>query len=798
MHPLLVVALVMQVKVEAGVRRDSSNQSRKEVSIGVTIGDDNSDRRGPPKRMPVTDDHLRTAFKSAASRALLLRARAARLSQDSALLSYDATAYIRVSAGMGFSKIGRDRLIFRHENVTRVQWQRDVGAWIDVKGARTAIPVAPEEASKETANELNDSDMTPVPYFPGQEPLLSLNGSRVVKSSVDERDLVHPLAEGAEAYYVYEAGDSVTFRLPDARAIVLRELRVRPRQAKWNVVVGSMWFDAETGQLVRAAYRFSIPMDVWAVVAEEDSTAQDEIPIWVKPLISPMRAQISAFAVEYGLYQGRFWLPRLRSAEGDAQVSFMHVPFKLEQSFKFASVNATDSLPQIQIAAAPQAPPDSLSESDREKWRDSARAVRRERRRAERDSVRQGLKSDPQSCENPDSTRLYTRRAYGGGDLKIAVRVPCDVAKLEHSPDLPKSIYDDGEEIFGSKERDALIKEALAMGAQPPFSLGAIPPTFKWGLEYTRFNRVEGFSTGALIEQPLGAGYTASLFGRIGHADGEPNGELTLSRSNLITTIRGRVYNRLVSAGDWGNPLSFGSSVSGFLFGRDEGFYYRASGVELERESASTLFSWRLFAERQRTAAVENDFSLGPKFIPNIVARTGQYAGVSARSIASKGLDPQGFRTFLDLRLESAMSDSASSVYGRGAGDLTFTQGVGHAAAALTLSAGGSAGVLPAQRRWYLGGTHTVRGQRPDTAQSGNAYWLGRLEFAASMSGVRPILFGDVGWVGERTAWRQVGRPMNGVGIGASVLDGLIRADLARGLYPQRRMRFDLYVESKF
>ena len=178
------------------------------------------------------------------------------------------------------------------------------------------------------------------------------------------------------------------------------------------------------------------------------------------------------------------------------------------------------------------------------------------------------------------------------------------MAKLEHSPELPKSIYDEGEEVFGSKERDALIKEALAMGAQPPLAIGAIPPQLKWGLEFTRFNRVEGFSTGAMLEQQLGNGYTATLLGRIGHADREPNVELTLARSNLTTTVRGRVYNRLVVANDWGNPLSFGSSLAALLFGRDEGFYYRSTGAELEWErNDGALLTWKIFAERQRTSA---------------------------------------------------------------------------------------------------------------------------------------------------------------------------------------------------
>jgi len=798
MQALLLIALVLQVRTDAGLQRDSTDSTGKRVSVGVTIGSDSTRRRREPKRVPVTEEHRRTAFKSALARSLLERARTARMAQDSALMSYAAIAYLRISAGMGFSKIGRDRLIFRHENVTHVRWHRDVGAWIDVKGSRTAIPVAPDEGQKEAEADIrDDSDMTPVPYYPGQEPLLSFNGTEVVKTHVDERDMVHPIAEGAEAYYTYAVGDSVTFRLPDGRTIELRELNVRPRQSKWNVAVGSLWFDARSGQLVRAAYRLAVPMDVWAIVDEEDPTAQDDIPVWVKPLISPMRAQVSAIAVEYGLYQGRFWLPRLRSAEGDARVSFMRVPFTFEQSFRYSSVNGLDSLPFINVAVTPE-PPDSLSEADRDKWRDSVREAGRERRRAVADSVKRGLRLPVSDCDST-GMRVVTRRAAKSSELKVAVRMPCDVTTLANSPELPKSIFDEGEEIFGSKERDALIAEALAMGAQPPFAIGAIPPTLKYGLEFTRFNRIEGLSSGVVLEQKLGAGYTASLFGRLGHADLEPNAELALSRSNLSKTIRGRAYNRLVASNDWGNPLSFGSSLSALLFGRDEGFYYRASGLELEwvRERGAFV-TWKVFAERQRTAAVENDFSLGPKFIPNIVARTGEYAGVATRVVHSRGLDPNGFRAFTDLRLESAVSDSANAMFGRGALDLTFTQGFGAFAAALTVSGGTSAGVLPAQRRWYLGGAHTVRGQRADTAQSGNAYWLGRLEAGRAMQGLRPVVFGDLGWTGDRTMWRDVGRPLSGVGVGASMLDGLIRLDLSRGLHPRKQFRLDMYVEAKF
>ena len=815
LFPILVaasVALQDPGQARADSAADSAKRREPEVSVA---GRERGERRREPKRIAVTPEHMATAFRTPFARTLLQRARTARMQQDSALQAYEATAYLRVSAGMGFSKIGRDRLIFRHENVTNVKWNRDVGAWVDVKGARTAIPIAPKEVQEEEAHEpLEDGDMVPIPYYPGQEPLLAFNSGGVVQAQVDERELVHPLAEGAEAYYTYIAGDSMSFRLPDGKIVALRELQVRPRQPKWNVAVGSLWFDLASGQLVRAAYRLAEPIDIWAQVKAEDPEDYEDIPIWVRPMLSPMRAQVSAIAVEYGLYQGRFWLPRLRLAEGHAQVSVMRVPFKFEQSYKYASVNAVMPLPAIKIRDI-YSPPDSLSPSAAEQWRlmidsikadtvrleawrDSAYEARAGRRRAERDSVRRGLKQG-MGCDST-GMRLMTRRNQDA-NLRIAVRVPCDMQALANAPELPKSIYDDGEEIFGSAERDALVKEALAMGAQPPISIGAIPPTLAWGLEFTRFNRIEGVSTGALVEQKLGGGYTARLLGRIGFADLEPNVELGVSRTNLTRTITLRGYNRLVASNDWGNPLAFGSSLSSMLFGRDEGFYYRASGAELEwmrEKPTGARFSWRLFAERQRTAEKELDRALGPAFIPNIAARAGGYAGLASRFTHSRGLDPNGFRMFTDARAEGAVSDSASAVYGRGAVDLTFTRGIGAAAAALTLSGGSSVGPVPVQRRWFLGSAHTVRGQRADTSMSGNAFWLGRLEVGTAVQGVRPLIFGDMGWTGSRELWQDIERPMSAVGVGASALDGLFRLDLARGIYPEKRTMLYLYVDAKF
>jgi hypothetical protein len=42
------------------------------------------------------------------------------------------------------------------------------------------------------------------------------------------------------------------------------------------------------------------------------------------------------------------------------------------------------------------------------------------------------------------------------------------------------------------------------------------------------------------------------------------------------------------------------------------------------------------------------------------------------------------------------------------------------------------------------------------------------------------------------------GRPMSGVGAGVSFIDGLIRFDLAKGIYPREKWRFYGYLEAKF
>jgi hypothetical protein len=781
--PFVLVAALMAAALFAGALQVQAQ----------TSADSTPAQHHGPRRVPVTAEHLSTAYRDTAARALLLRARAARLVQDSALLAYDATAYHRISLGMGFSSIGRERLAFRAEHAAHVRWQKSVGAHVELKGMRAAIPIASEGAERAVQRGMSEEMMIPIPYYPGYESLFPTGG--MAEAEVDERALIHPLAEGAEAYYVYESGDSVSIRLPSGTTVRLRELRVRPRRPTWKAVVGSFWFDARSGQLVRAAYRLSTPIEVMTAIEEEDPKSDEGIPGVVKALVSPLRAELSAASVEYALYDGRFWMPRVQTYEGHAQVTFVRVPFAMVHSFQYASVNGRDTLPHIDIAGQPlERRRDSLPASERRKRADSLRLALHQQC-----DTSGYMMQRMTAARSRDTTRE---------SLRVAYRVPCNVASLATSPELPNSIFDSNEEIFGSPDRAVLVEQALGMVAQPAWAPQR--PVVHWGLQLTRYNRIEGLSSGISVEQQLGVGYVWRAVGRLGTADAQPNVELTLARTNLSRTVGVTGYNRLVSANDWGNPLSFGSSLSALLFGRDDGFYHRATGAELTGTRAASFvdggrMAWRLFAEEQRSAVVSDAVSLGVPWLPNVDARRATYVGGAARLDHSYGFDPRGLRIVSTLRLEAAASNDTASQphrgrYARAAGDVVVSRGLGGVVlGAITLSAGSSAGDLPPQRRWFLGGAHTIRGERPDTAASGEAYWLTQGELARDFGGMRGVLFGDVGWTGTRRMLdaREFGRPMSSAGVGTSFLDGLIRVDLARGIYPRRQWRATTYVEAR-
>jgi hypothetical protein len=370
---------------------------------------------------------------------------------------------------------------------------------------------------------------------------------------------------------------------------------------------------------------------------------------------------------------------------------------------------------------------------------------------------------------------------------------------LAKSPALPTETASD-EELFDLRSAEQLAN-ALSMGLQVPWAPQL--PTIRTGSDLFRYNRIEGLSGGVEVKQVLGAGYALRAVGRIGHADLHANGELALSRTNGARTITAGVYHRLSAINpEWAGALTFGTSLPALLYGRDEGFYYRNYGVELgeRREQRRGALEYRLFVERQWTAgdsSVVNTFSFaralnGRRFASFLQAEPGDFAGVSATWSRAFLDRPGGVRLVGITRAEAA---TGTFEYARGSFESTISRPLfGRAAAALTGAIGSSMGRVPFQRGYAVGGLRTVRGQLPGT-QTGDAFWFSRAEVGTRGGAFRPVAFFDVGWAGSRKTFGQV-QPQRGAGIGFGLLDGLMRFDIARGLYPNKGWRLDLYFDA--
>ncbi len=100
----------------------------------------------------------------------------------------------------------------------------------------------------------------------------------------DVRDVPHPLAPGAAAWYDYRIADSLRITTGD-RTVDVYGVRVRPRDPAAPRVVGTLYLDRATGALVRLAITFT------------------------RSAILDRRIETLTVTLDNALIEGRFWLP---------------------------------------------------------------------------------------------------------------------------------------------------------------------------------------------------------------------------------------------------------------------------------------------------------------------------------------------------------------------------------------------------------------------------------------------------------------------------------------------------------
>ncbi len=708
------------------------------------------------------------SYADSATAALVARTRGARERNERLVTAYTATVSQRVGAGI--RALSRDRMLFRQELSATIAWKRDGPSTITVTGARQAVPVA---TGKDHLPRNLDGAFRWLVVNPAEDYLGMIGDD-------DDDGFVYPLMEGGELDYRYAIGDTTVITLATGKRIRLLQLKISPRRSDWKLMSGALWFDADTYGLVRAVFR---PARPYELRRDGDKDDMDDVPSWVNAT-----AEIKFITLEYGLYENRWWMLRYAALDAIGNMgSWLGVPVKFERTYSDYEVEGGTPPAEgstyrpagtVRDRARDTMPPDP--EADRTR--------RATRRRARNDCL--------DKAENRDQVRECWR-AGRPQDSTLVVFVPTDTLALISSETLGPPVLEMGDLITESELR-GMADAIRQMPGVPRQDRIELPHRLNALLRNARYNRVEGLSLGLSGTAQRG-GLVVDGLGRIGIADGVPNGELGVSVGGQHHRFRLGGYRRLAAMNPDTKPFGVVNSVWGVIAQRDDGDYFRTLGIELTGQSIETgWWSWRLYAERQQAAFVETSFSLPhlfdseQQFRPNSAADRADQFGAA---LTVRGSQPLSRSVHVG---GEASIEAAGGAYEFGRGSATvralLTPG-GPLALAVEASAGTSTGSVPVQGRFYLGGPATLRGYS-GAVTAGEAFWRGRVEVANAFPGIRLAAFGDVGWAGSRSAFRD-GKPLLGSGVGASILDGLIRLDLARGLRAPKGWRFDLYFDGR-
>lgn len=709
---------------------------------------------------PASPAAVAASYRDANARELVRRAREYRASTDRSVRAYHALAKQRAAAGLRTPL--RERTLYGQEIAARIDWQREGTARVELLGARTRV-VADDDDDDDAKDEARELAFDPT----DDRMRMGLLGN--------ETWIRHPLAVGSERDYRFSTGDTLTVRLSGGETVRVFELRVEPRRLDAPLVSGSLWLEDRSYGVVRTLLRLSHSLtETIRSETTRDSAGRRNTSVNVSIggdsaqstparrhrrgrgmwLLPDVRIDVRYITTEYGLVQNRWWMPTHSAVDATVTMGGFTLPARFERSWSQYRVEG-DPLPApgAPLAAAPPERPDT-----------------------------------PQVCRGNQSCTCHHGRCQ-----LVEVIVPADTAALATSPELPSPLTT-GAPLLSGKEASDLGRE-LGRVASDPWVFTR--PSVRRAPVLLRFNRVEGLSVGARQTMDFGPLAVDGTL-RIATATGEPDVEVGVRRETAERRLRLAGYRRLTAANPAERPLGLGNSLGALLWGRDNGDYFRATGVELRGappRSERPWMEWRLFAEHQHPVANETDLSLrgigsGFAFRPNMIADRADQAGVGLvlRPVVDAGA--LGFRWGTELGVEAETGDfrfARPSLRLNGALDL------GSFAVALDAAAGTSFGDVPAQGLWRLGGAGTLRGY-DGSAAVGTAFWRGRGEVGRGAGAVRLALFSDLGWAGSREDF-TFQRPLWSVGAGVSVLDGLVRMDLARALRAPTGWRLELYLD---
>lgn len=545
----------------------------------------------------------------------------------------------------------------------------------------------------------------------------------------------HPLNEGSEADYQFASGERSTLLLQDGRTIVLQELVVIPRRAVAELVSGSIQLEEGTGRVVREAYRKAAPIDASSV-----------------PFVGRVSVEPREIMIEHALWELRWWMPRFIAVDGHVRAGRVAlVPFRYERTYS-----------EYELEGLPL-PADTLEEAG------------------------------PPPQHTP---------------ARWTVVLPEDRSALLASEYLPPSIFDEDAAPVGA-HAVAPLRARLDALEPPRLEFGGGRAFVEFApLDQLRFNRVEGLSFTVRGGVDV-RGVRPFADARIATAGRVVRGSAGVEATTALGELGLVGYDRVHAQDPASRPFGAGNSLSTFLLGDDYGQYYAAQGVELVRAApatARTHWTLRFYGEQQDSVAVRRPLTLRRLWdggtwlragLPAVPAR--QY-GAAFELALGGGIGPARTQWRIAPALHGSFGDfdyGQASLVASVSAPLPLLRGPwGEGVTAAFEAAGGaSAGTIPGQALWYLGGAPTVRGY-PPASTAGEHFWRARAELGTTAPALRVALFGDVGRAYGVGHLFDAQPTLVAAGVGASFMEGLVRLDIARAMRFRRGWRLQLAFDN--
>lgn len=692
---------------------------------------------------------------------------ARRRTSDSSVADYQATIRYRLSVAIGRSVWSRAPATAVEEQVARVQWQQPNDLRVDVLGRRF----------RSRQRDLELSSIWARPWF---VPRGVDDSVRIFSSRFPATGALHPLASAGPEWYRYAITGDLTVTPATGGTLHLIRVQVTPRRTGPALIVGQMWVDSASAQVVRLTFRY-LGTALW-VRPEDGPDGPDSAK--ARRLNSMVSRVVSVDAdLEYGLQEGRYWMPYRQVIAGTVRmpvVSDVVIPFQATTTFEDYTINGgrpiVFELPLL----------DELGLS-----RDSVRKLRR----ARVDSIRAARRR--QLGGRADSLRAwdYAGRWRGG---RYELHRPPN-ATLDRYDQWPDSLSLAPDPADARRVREAQAELARLAEALPD----SVTNQAARGLGYERlsdalrYDRVQGLSLGLGYRVRAPGLRFADLYGtvRYGFSDNRVTGRVTLVRDAPGGRWSIGGYRDVVGVDPFSRGHTLGNTLDALFVAHDDADYLLAeggavgfatslsTGLDLE---AGLRVEQQTSVRREATSGVNDLLGGDGEFPPNAPVDAGTYGAASAR-LTHAGPWRWG--------LTADVVGNADHTTGRLFGDVRLDPGDG-LGATLRLKAGIATSPTLRQSLFRLGGQQTVRGLDYGTRR-GQAFWAAQLDLAPFRSRLRPVAFVDAGQAAAASDLFS-STVLAGAGVGLSLYGGALRFDLSHRLTPDTggKLRFDIVVQA--